>query len=270
VTTAPVPEDGDAETTAVLQHGTLTLHGRLREASNLTLAATAELDGVAVDVVYKPVQGERPLWDFPDGTLARREVAAYELAVLLGVAAVPATVLRDGPLGPGMCQRWIDTVEDPPIVDLLPPTADRRSLRTVGHGVGADGGEVVLVHVDEPELRAVAFLDALLNNADRKGGHLLRTPDGAIRGIDHGLTFHVQPKLRTVVWGWAGEPLLEPERAGLATLLERLERGAASAVTSLLEDAEVTALGRRARRLLASGALPSPHGDWPALPWPPF
>ncbi len=170
----------------LLTAGTLEVEGRLLDASNATLYCSASLDGVVAACVYKPVAGERPLWDFPDGTLAEREVAAYELSALSGWNIVPPTIYRDGPHGPGMVQLWIDMDES---IDVMAFVRRGQSER----------------------LRQIAVYDAVINNADRKGGHLLPTRDGRVYGVDHGVTFSVEPKLRTLLWQWAGQPLPEAE-----------------------------------------------------------
>ncbi len=168
------------EALALLRNGTLSIEGRLTDASNATLYCGVCLDGVEAACVYKPVAGERPLWDFPDGSLAEREVAAYEVSAATGWRIVPPTLYRDGPLGPGMVQLWIDVDES---VDVLALVRRGRS----------------------EQLRRMAVLDAVINNADRKGGHILPTAGGHIHGVDHGVTFHAEPKLRTLLWQWAGD-----------------------------------------------------------------
>lgn len=195
--------------------------------------------------VHKPVAGERPLWDFPDGTLAAREVAAYAVSAATGWDVVPPTVLREGPFGPGMCQLWIDVDET---VDVA-----------------------ALVRGDDPRLRRVAVLDAVLNNADRKGGHLLPTRDGHIYGVDHGVCFAVADKLRTVLWQWRGRPLPGEALDVLRRLEADLDAGPlAAALAGLLTPEEVAATAARVRRLLASCRHPQPSGDWPPVPWPPW
>ncbi|PJI95121.1 SCO1664 family protein [Luteimicrobium subarcticum] len=254
-----------------LPDGDLTLLGRLRVASNATFLG--EIDGVRV--VYKPVRGERPLWDFPDGTLAQREVAAFAVSEATGWGIVPRTWLRDGPHGPGMVQLWQepDPAQDP--VDVVPSAdAGRPGWRVVLEGTDADDAPVAVVHEDTAALRRMAVLDVVLNNADRKGGHVLPMPDGHRFGVDHGVTFHVEAKLRTVLWGWLGEPLTDDEAAGV----ERVRAGLASAgadglgerLTGLLAPDERAALAVRCDRLLRAGRFPGPEGDMPAVPWPLF
>ncbi len=232
----------------LLESGRITVAGRLVDASNATLYCSVELDGVALDAVYKPVAGERPLWDFPDGTLAGREVAAYAVSAATGWNIVPPTVHRDGPFGPGMCQLWIDV---DPTVDL-----------------------VALARSDTPTLRRMAVLDAVINNADRKGGHLLPTSDGAIFGVDHGVCFSVEDKLRTLLWRWRGLPLSADAVEVLTALRTRLDAGSSDALCAALAThltrAEVRATRSRIDRLLRSGRHPQPSEDWPAIPWPPF
>lgn len=246
VTPAPTAID-------LLADGELEVVGRLVDASNATLYCRIRSGAAEAACVYKPVAGERPLWDFPDGTLAGREVAAYLVAQATGLDVVPPTVLRDGPFGPGSCQLWID-VDDS--VDV-----------------------VALVRSNDPELRPIALLDALINNADRKGGHLLPTAEGRLLGVDHGVCFHQEDKLRTVLWGWRGSRLSAAERDSVGALEQALAGtpgrdplagGLARELATLISPAEIAAVRHRAHRLLATGRFPQPSREWPAVPWPPF
>jgi uncharacterized repeat protein (TIGR03843 family) len=229
---------------SLLRDGELQVEGRLIDASNATLYCTATLDGVTAAVVYKPVAGERPLWDFPDGTLAGREVSAYLVSQATGWDLVPPTVLRDGPFGTGMCQLWVDVDE---AVDLAE-----------------------LARSDHPDLRRMAVLDAVVNNADRKGGHLLPTPSGRVHGVDHGVCFSPEDKLRTLLWQWRGLALPEQAVEVLSRVRAELEGPLAEALAEHLTVTEVRATVERVDRLLATGRYPMPSPDWPAVPWPPF
>jgi uncharacterized repeat protein (TIGR03843 family) len=249
-----------------IHHGDLSLHGRIMPASNATFVG--EVDGVRV--VYKPVAGERPLWDFPDGTLARREVAAYRVSQRLGWDVVPLTILRDGPHGPGMVQEWREPDDAQAAVTLVPEGAVPPGFRHVFDGLDQHDRPIALVHEDSVALRRMAVFDVVVNNADRKGGHVLEMPDGHRYGVDHGVTFHRDPKLRTVLWGWAGEALAAAELAGLAGLLQGLGSGLREELAELLAEEEVEAVVRRTQRLEAAGRFPLPRGDGPAIPWPPF
>ncbi|MFD5553310.1 MULTISPECIES: SCO1664 family protein [unclassified Streptomyces] len=260
--------------TELLAHGELTIRGRIREASNTALYCTVEHEGERAACVYKPVAGERPLWDFPDGDLARREVAAYEVAEVLGRDLVPPTVLRDGPHGEGMCQLWIDS--DPEasgdgLLALLDAREPGPGWKAVGFAEVGEGRTALLVHADDDRLRRLAVLDAVINNADRKGGHLLPTADGRLYGIDHGVTFHTDDKLRTLLWGWAGEPLTTGALAALTALRAALEpeEPLATRLAELITGPEIDATRARVAALLASGVHPRPGGQWPAIPWPP-
>jgi uncharacterized repeat protein (TIGR03843 family) len=245
----------------------LTLAGRITTASNATFLG--EIGGVSV--VYKPVAGERPLWDFPDGTLAGREVAAYLVSEALGWNIVPRTWLREGPLGSGMVQLWqdIDPGQDPVdlvAVDAVPETGWRQVLE----GTDEDDRIVALVHEDSAALRRMAVFDIVVNNADRKGAHVLAMPDGHRHGVDHGLTFHVEHKLRTVLWGWLGETLTADECAGVERILAGVDGGLGAELGGLISEIEVVALAERCEQLLAEGRFPAPHGRMPAVPWPLF
>lgn len=259
--------------TDALYEGELKVEGRITDASNATLYCVATLgDGdehQPVTCVYKPIAGENPLWDFPDGTLAAREVAAYEVSTALGWNLVPETILRDGPFGPGMCQRWIDAKEPTQLLAILPTNLRAHELgewcpiTTVNL---ADGKEGVLAHGDNDTLRRIALFDVVINNADRKGGHLLPTVDGHVYAIDHGVTFHTEDKLRTLLWGFAGRPFTDAEIADL----KRLQADAALAdrVTALLTEPETAALHARVDAALTAGSFPSPAGRTRPVPWP--
>lgn len=228
----------------LLREGDLSIEGRLVDASNATLYCTSTLDGVTATCVYKPVQGERPLWDFPDGTLAGRELGAYLVSEATGWEVVPPTVLRAGPFGVGMCQLWVDVDER---VDLAE-----------------------LARSEHPDLRRMAVFDAVVNNADRKGGHLLPRHDGRVQGVDHGLCFSTEDKLRTLLWQWRGYPLAVEAVEVLSRLRAELEGPLGDGLYEHLTRREVRATVRRVDRLLASGLHPEPSEDWPAIPWPPF
>ena len=230
-----------------LEAGEIEIVGRLVQASNVTLlvAVHGEVPGrgdVVAAAVYKPIRGERPLWDFPDGTLAHREVAAFLVSQASGWDVVPPTVFReDAPVGPGMLQLWVEVREDRDVVEL--------------------------VRAADPRLRRIAIFDAVVNNADRKAGHLLVREDGIIQGVDHGVTFSVDPKLRTVLWGWRGTKLAPREMESLALLRRALPRLRARLEQHLAPD-ELAATRSRIEDLLRAGRFPQPHPDWPAVPWP--
>jgi uncharacterized repeat protein (TIGR03843 family) len=254
--------------TTVLADGELEIVGRLVQASNATFLAKLSTDDGDVDCVYKPIQGERPLWDFPRHTLGLREVAAYELSRAAGFDVVPVTVLADGPFGTGSLQVWVETtdVDNESMVDLVPT----RSLPRAGwfacvDGLDADERSVSVIHADDPALRRMAVFDCLANNADRKGGHILAS-GGRVFGVDHGICFHVETKLRTLLWGWAGSELTDGERV----LIARARDDGPTALAELLSEDEIEAMVRRAEVLLRRGALPRARGEWPSIPWPPF
>ena len=268
--TPPAPLD-EAVALALVRHGELDLEGRLVEASNTTLRAVVTLDGVAARCVYKPVRGERPLWDFPDGTLAGRELAAYLVSVATGWGIVPPTVLRDGPLGFGACQLWVDEpAEAEPVLGFVPSRRMPAGWRRVVAARDERGRAYTLAHADDERLVRIAVFDAVVNNANRKGGHLITDGYGRLYGVDHGVCFHVQDKLRTVLWGWAGEAL--PEFA--TEILDRLRADLAGPLGASLAEhltgAEVAAAAVRVDRLLAAARFPEPDHDWPPLPWPPI
>jgi len=228
----------------LLRTGTIEVTGRLVEASNVTLLAEISTDADIAECVYKPIAGERPLWDFPDGTLAGRELATYLVSAATGWRVVPPTLLREGPYGPGMVQLWMD---GDPTVDLIE-----------------------LARSDRPALRRMAVLDVVVNNADRKGGHLIPMPDGHVYGVDHGICFSAEPKLRTLLWRWAGRPLPDEAVETLEQLTTDLCADLGAALEEHLTVTEVEQTRRRVARLLRTGIHPEPSGDWPALPWPPI
>lgn len=245
----------------------LTLTGRLTTASNATFL------GVIGDatVVYKPVAGEAPLWDFPGGALARREMAAYLISQTLGWNVVPRTWLRDGPMGEGMVQLWQEQDRTQRAVDLvatdhLPETG----WRTVLEGEDQSGQRITLVHEDTSALRHMAVFDLIINNADRKGDHILAMADGHRYGVDHGLTFHRNHKLRTVLWGWLGEALTAEERDGIDRVSDGLRGELGRRLTDLLSTEEVASLTARCTQLRVEGRFPAPSGEMPAVPWPLF
>ena len=228
----------------ILEVGEITVEGRLVDASNATLFVEIADGTTQVKAIYKPVAGERPLWDFPDGNLASRERAAYLIDQALGFNHIPLTILRDGPFGFGMVQRWIDVDEE---IDLE-----------------------LYFRQDDPQLREVALMDAVINNTDRKIGHLLPDSNGHLYVCDHGVTFHIDDKLRTVLWQWAGEQINETEIEALENLIKLLSSGALDELNSLLTDDEIEALTFRINRLIASKRFPEPNPEWPHIPWPPF
>ena len=228
---------------AHLTNGELEVTGRLVDASNATLYGVMHFQGATLEVIYKPVAGERPLWDFPDGTLADREYAAFLLSDSTGLDLVPPTILRDGPAGLGMVQRWIDVDEE---IDL-----------------GAYFAQ------DRQELRRLALFDAIINNTDRKIGHLLPDQNGHLFACDHGVTFHSEDKLRTVLWQWAGDPLTEEELGILEQTLLFIDSHEQS-LSSHLTVEEIQATRRRINALCSGGIMPLPSEDWPAIPWPAY
>lgn len=236
-------------------------------ASNATFLG--EIDGR--EVVYKPVAGERPLWDFPDGTLADREIAAYLVSAATGWDLVPRTWWGEGPHGPGMLQEWQEVDPDQEAVTLVGAGEVPGGFLEVFDGFDDRDHPVTLVHEDTVQLRRLAVYDVLVNNADRKGGHVLAMSGGHRYGVDHGVTFHHEPKLRTVLWGWAGTPLATDEVAVVTSVLGVVRGELGEELGFHLAEHELAALERRAERLLAAGQLPVPGGGgWPAIPWPPF
>ncbi|MEV5685246.1 SCO1664 family protein [Streptomyces sp. NPDC052164] len=271
-----IPSQGltDAELLTLLTKGQLTVLGQVRGASNAVLHCTVAYEGEERTCAYKPVAGEQPLWDFPDGTLAQREVAAYEVSRATGWGLVPPTVLRDGPYGEGMCQLWIDSPEgggEPSLLALVESEEPGDGWKAVGFAEVGEGRTALLVHADDARLRRLAVLDAVINNGDRKGGHLLSAPGGLLYGIDHGVTFNADDKLRTLLWGWAGEPLTPEALEVLGLLAAELAPGAglATRLAELITGAELAALRARVAGLRGTGRHPEPSGEWPAIPWPP-
>ena len=254
----------------VIEHGELDLTGRLVAASNGTFYGEVELDGVRAGCVYKPVRGERPLWDFPDGTLAGREVAAYLISEAAGWTVVPPTVMRDGPFGPGMAQLWIEVSDEEP-VDIVPSGDVPDGWLHVLDAYDERDRAVSLIHEDTTRLRRMAIFDIVINNADRKGGHVLPDGSGGLYGCDHGVSLHAEPKLRTVLWGWAGDPVIPEERESLGQLRERLVADdLRTELCTHLTTPEYDQLLARIDRLLHRGTLPYPSRRGPSIPWPAF
>ncbi|NOJ59583.1 SCO1664 family protein [Arthrobacter sp. 260] len=245
----------------------LTLTGRITTASNATFLGSI---GEAA-VVYKPIAGEHPLWDFPSGTLAHREVAAYLVSQVMGWDVVPHTWLRDGPMGEGMVQLWQEQDPAQAAVDLV--AADEvpeAGWKSVLSGRDENDRIVSLIHEDSPALRRMAVFDVVVNNADRKGDHILAMPDGHRHGVDHGLTFHSENKLRTVLWGWLGDELTDDELDGIDRVSEGLSGELGAALAGLLTGEELEALSARCSRLRSVGRFPAPSGEMSAVPWPLF
>ncbi|WP_217170778.1 SCO1664 family protein [Streptomyces sp. AC512_CC834] len=261
----------DAAAAELLARGELTVRGRIRDASNAALYCTVTHEGREAACVYKPVAGERPLWDFPDGTLAQREVAAYEVSEATGWGLVPPTVLRDGPYGEGMVQLWIEAAGETELLALVDEEEPGAGWKAIALAEVGEGRTALLVHADDERLRRLAVLDAVINNADRKGGHLLPADGERLYGIDHGVAFNAENKLRTLLWGWAGDPLTGEALAVLDALREALKDGGPLAVRlgTLITPAELDATRARVDALLTSGKHPEPNGEWPAIPWPP-
>ena len=260
----------DAVTAEVLTSGEITITGRLTDASNVTLLAEASADGLTVPCIYKPVRGERPLWDFPDGTLADRERAAYLVSQVAGWDCVPLTVLRSGPFGPGMVQRWIEDANPDEAVDLVSIEQVPAGWLPVLRALDEDGSPVALVHADRPALATLAGFDLVVNNADRKGSHVLPLPDGRVLGVDHGLCFHADDKLRTILWGWAGRPLPAAVVDGVAKLLTDLDGDLGGELATLLTRDEVDVLRERLEALADDPTFPRPPGHRTPIPWPPL
>jgi uncharacterized repeat protein (TIGR03843 family) len=229
----------------VLSRGELEVVGRLRYSSNNALLVQGHADGVDVAGVYKPVRGERPLWDFPDGTLSEREVAAYEVSHALGWGVVPVTVFRDdGPVGPGAVQRFVDHDPEEHYFTLLEDHEDR--------------------------FREFALFDVLANNADRKGGHCLHDQtNDLIVGIDHGLTFHPAWKLRTVIWDFAGEPVSPALADDVCRVsAEAIDGPLGHRLADLLSPSELAAFAVRATDMIRDGRFPEPEPGYHSVPWP--
>jgi hypothetical protein len=227
-------------TTDLIMNGNLIVVGRLVDASNATLLASVEDSDPLVEVIYKPVAGERPLWDFPDGNLANREYAAYLLSEIAGFNLVPYTVLREGPFGFGMVQEWIKIDQGIDVVEF---------------GQSYDH-----------QLRKLALFDAIINNTDRKFGHLLIDENGVLKGCDHGVAFHSEDKLRTVLWQFSGQDF-SPEEL---TLLDKVKSADLNKIfASYLTKEEIDAIVSRTDNLINSARFPEPSDSWPAVPWPP-
>jgi uncharacterized repeat protein (TIGR03843 family) len=244
----------------------LVLVGRLTTASNATFLATIG----GTEVVYKPIAGERPLWDFPDGRLAHREVAAYVVSEALGWSVVPETWLREGPHGLGMVQRWVTADESVEPVTIVPEGSVPSGYLHVFDGYDALDRAVSLAHEDAPALRRMAVFDAITNNADRKGGHVLPVAGGHRYGCDHGLTFHDEPKLRTILWGWHGLALSDDELAGVRTVLAGLSGPLGRGLAAYLSGRDLEALGRRWGGVHAPRGFTEPPYDHQVITWPPI
>ncbi|MBN4926552.1 SCO1664 family protein [Hoyosella rhizosphaerae] len=253
---------------AILKSGELTILGQIRAASNVSFLCDATLFDTTIRCIYKPVRGERPLWDFPDGTLASREYASYLIAEECGWHLVPTTVLRDGPVGTGMLQEWIETT-DREFVGVFPLGEVPPGFRGVLRAQSDDDPpqELEVAHSTDPSVRTTALLDVVLNNADRKGGHLLCGDSGQVYAIDHGICLHSENKLRTVLWGWAGEQLTAEELDTLEKLSKAFAGSFGDTLREHITGTELSALRARTERVLAEGHFPYPAVPNP-IPWP--
>jgi hypothetical protein len=218
----------------------LKIIGRLVDASNATLQAVIEDSDPLIKVIYKPIAGERPLWDFEDGNLASRELSAFIVSNVAGFEIVPFTTLRDGPFGMGMVQQWIEVDNKVDVIEF---------------------GQS-----ENPQLKRLALFDAVINNTDRKFGHLLLEQSGKLYGCDHGVAFHKENKLRTVLWQFAGINFDQDEINLLGALLKIDWR---EKLSSYITDEEIQALYVRIQNLISDGKFPEPSQNWPAVPWPP-
>jgi uncharacterized repeat protein (TIGR03843 family) len=273
----PIPSGGPDDS-EVLRSGELTVIGRIRSASNATFLCEAHYRERQAHCVYKPIAGEAPLWDFPDGTLAGRELAAYLVSNVLGWNIVPYTIIRDGPAGRGMLQLWVDQPGDevgeevddgPDLVDLVPAGHIPPGFLAVLRAYDYAGDEVILVHADDIRLRRMAVFDVLINNADRKGGHILCGTDGRVYGVDHGVSLHTEDKLRTVLWGWAGKPVDDDTLEAVACLRDQVRGRLGDQLCEHITGREVDALHARTVALLDNPVMPTPDRRRP-IPWPAF
>jgi len=230
----------------LITHGTIDVEELVPWGSNYTFLVKIRDHTSEMMAVYKPSRGERPLWDFPDGTLAFREVASYQLSRALGWPNIPRTILREGPQGIGMVQEYVEMV-------------DRQHFFTLRDQ-----------HRDE--MKRIAAFDAVINNTDRKGGHVLLGVDGKIWCIDHGVTFHEQPKLRTVIWDFMEQPIPTKIIQGLTSLRAQLQSSdpLCESISRLIAPREMKALRARIDDLIETKAYPKPPEDWPPVPWPPI
>ena len=228
----------------IIDTGELNVVGRLVDASNATLFAKATLTlDAEIEVVYKPIAGERPLWDFPHGNLAQREVAAFKISQWGKFNCVPYTTLREGPFGLGAVQEWITSDDS---IDII-----------------------ALAQSQDERIRNLALFDVVVNNTDRKFGHILLNREGMILGCDHGVTFHQDFKLRTVIWQFAGKSLTSLELAQLHEVKNEIAKVHNEEIGQLLHSDEIDALVKRIDSLIENREFPLPSEDWPAVPWPP-
>ncbi len=241
-------KDRTAEEAArLLTEGEMEILGMLPNASNHTFLSLVREEDEAMIAVYKPRRGERPLWDFPDGTLCLREVAAYEVSSAIGWPRIPPTVLREGPEGPGAVQMFVD----------LDPSEHYFALAETRWDELAD------------DFRRIALFDTVVNNADRKAGHCLLGPEGNVYAIDHGVCFAAEPKLRSVIWEFADEPIPAELLEDLRRFSSRLASGdVRDRLGALLTDEETRAVIDRLEHLLSSERFPLPGPGRP-YPWPP-
>lgn len=259
--------DTNDETFNSIFKGTLEPIGQLRGASNGSLLCKDDLETL---FVYKPIAGERPLWDFPENTLSAREVAAANIDVMLEWNLVPPTRwIHNGPVGPGMVQKWIDEVDELRPVNIFDSAGIPSGWLSILEAVDHTGRPVTLAHAASESLMRMALFDAIVNNADRKAGHVLADAHGRIFAIDHGVCFNEEPKLRTVLWGWADQPIMEHHVANLVRLQHTLGNFN-DQIDTFLSPSESYELRQRIAVLLETQLFPGPNDNWPTIPWPVF
>lgn len=244
------------------------VQAQISQASNATFLCVDPASGK--EYVYKPVQGERPLWDFPEGSLSGREIAASEMDRLVGWDLLPTTLwIPDGPFGQGMLQEWVQEIDSERPVNLFSPGTVPAGWITVLSGETLNGEPVALAHANTESLQKLALFDAIINNSDRKAGHILATGTNRIFGIDHGVSFHEDDKLRTVIWGWAGMPIPPELLSTVEACFERLG-SVYEPIDKWLNSTERAAFRLRIHNLIETKTYPLPSPHWPAIPWPVF
>jgi uncharacterized repeat protein (TIGR03843 family) len=234
------------ELLTALQQGEITLQGQFLHGSNYTFLGDLSYGERPLRVVYKPARGEQPLWDFPTGSLSKREVAAFVLSEALGWALVPPTIYRrKGPMGPGSLQLFIEHDDDYHYFNFN--------------------------EADHQRLRPTMLFDFLINNADRKGSHIIIDQDQHIWLIDHGVCFHIEDKLRTVIWDFASEPIPQSLLDDVNRLLPELHKDQLfyQELSVYLSGEEIRAIEKRAKKIVTSGFFPRPPDERRAYPWPP-
>jgi uncharacterized repeat protein (TIGR03843 family) len=254
---------------AILQNGEIHIEGLIPDSSNGALQVSIKSDNIILKAIIKPEATIRPLWDFPERDLNNREYATYLLSSELGLDFVPPTVLREiEGIGPTLIQKWIEEIENDSIIVKNPKDIPKEYLKVL-EGYDELNKLICLAHADSVFLRNLAIFDLVINNADRKGGHIIKDTTNNFWAIDHGVSWHEEEKIRTILWGWIGNELSNYDLLIIEKSNKILHRWLAEDFEYLTQF-ELKAAINRCEKLMSNKVFPQPSKEWPAVPWPIF